>query len=104
MIHVYVVIVHSSVNELVLLFSFSDLPNAVTVAVLLNLDSVHLHLKGIMYMSDIIPGALYETSMDKVKLLMNIESAVVDPVVIITIECKFGPEPIGSGNIGCMLI
>ena len=88
MVHVYVIIVHCPVYELVLLVCLCHLPYAVAIAVLLDLDSIHLHLKRVVNVTNIIPGAFYKTCMHEVELFVNIETTMIDPVVIVTIEGK----------------
>lgn len=104
MIHVNVIIVHQFINELILLLTFSYLSNAITVTILLDLNTVHLHFESIMHMSNVIPGTFNQTCVNKVEFLMHIKTTVIDPKVIVTIERKFRSQSIGSSNIGSMLI
>ena len=60
MIHVHIVIVHALVYEIILFEGFCHLSNAIAIAILLDLDSVHLHLKSIVDVSDVVPGGFYE--------------------------------------------
>jgi hypothetical protein len=93
-VHVDVIVVHESVYELVLFVALCHFSDAVAVAVLLNLDPVHLHFKGVVDMSDVVPCVFDETRVDEVELFVDVESTVVDPVVIVAVQRQFRSESV----------
>lgn len=86
MVHVNIVVVEALVYELILFQRFCHLSDAVAITVLLDLDAVHLHFQGIVNVADIIPCVFYERCMHEVELLVDVETRMVDPIVIEAIE------------------
>ena len=85
-VHIHVVVVHGAKDKLILLVPLSNLSDRVAVALLLDFGPVHLHLEGVMHVSNVVPRAFDKASVNKVKFLMDVEPTVVDPKVIITVE------------------
>ena len=55
MIHVDIVVVHQFKDEFVLFSWLGNFSDTVTITIFLNLNTIHLHLEGVMYVPDIIP-------------------------------------------------
>jgi hypothetical protein len=103
-VHIYIVVVHKLEDEFVLFRGLRNFSDTIAITVFLNLDTVHLHLEGVVHVSDVIPRSFNCRCVDKVEFLVHIESTMVNPIMIVTVISKFGSEAIGGRHIRGMLI
>lgn len=94
MVHIYIVVVHEFEDEFVLFRRLRNFSDTIAITVFLNLDTVHLHLEGVVHVSDVIPRSFNCRCVDKVEFLVHIESTMVNPIMIVTVISKFGSEAI----------